>query len=73
MVRSYGTTHEANGNIGNEDLQEVNDSAPLLGDAAVSKVDEVDEGTGSIGSSVGNLANTVIGSGMFCRQISRQC
>lgn len=78
MVRTYGTNGPGRTSGEIEPVveeghgeHEVNDSAPLLGADASGKIEAVEEGSGSIRSSVGNLANTIIGSGMILRTASR--
>jgi hypothetical protein len=62
MPHTYGVVPTAS--TPEHDEREAGDRAPLLGRNATAKKDD-GEGTAGIPSGIGNLANTIIGSGML--------
>ena len=70
--KTYGVANDRDIDVEVTSAHSNNENAALLGsDAAPRK--PLAEGSGSIHSSVGNLANTIIGSGASSRYLSISC
>ena len=66
MVQMYGATPSGEHGDANWDSRAGDgEGAALLGGDATAKKVKQEEGTATLASGVGNLANTIIGSGMF--------
>lgn len=64
MARDNTTTPQITRSYNNADVGE-SDDAPLLGNGTRKVHDELREGTGTLGSGIGNLLNTIVGTGML--------